>query len=76
MHYFVDEFEKIMKHTVMHQHIPFDFNSNFIKRHFGASKKRQVSYEEFTQILHVCENTSNLLCVFIESILYTKTGVS
>ena len=48
-----DEFETILQHTTTHQHIPFNFNSNFIKRHFGVQKQRNVSYEEFTQILHV-----------------------
>ncbi|XP_041371457.1 calcium-binding mitochondrial carrier protein Aralar2-like [Gigantopelta aegis] len=47
-----DEFEDIIKHTTLNRKIPFDFNSDFIKLHFGADKKRRVSYAEFTQLIH------------------------
>ena len=63
---FLDEFENLMQHTTTHQHIPFDFNSSFIKLHFGSNKQRNVSYEEFTQILHVS--------VYVYVILISYTG--
>ena len=48
-----DEFEDLVKHTEVHQHIPFNFSSDFITLHFGKDRKRQISYAEFTQLLHV-----------------------
>ncbi|XP_035220847.1 calcium-binding mitochondrial carrier protein Aralar1-like [Stegodyphus dumicola] len=47
-----DEFEEIIKHTTLHQEIPFNFNSEFLRLHFGADKQREISYNEFTQLLH------------------------
>ncbi|XP_074652163.1 electrogenic aspartate/glutamate antiporter SLC25A12, mitochondrial-like isoform X2 [Tubulanus polymorphus] len=47
-----DEFAKILSHTNLHMHVPFDYNSDFIKLHFGSKKDRSIGYAEFTQILH------------------------
>lgn len=47
-----EEFEDIFSHTVLHQRIPFNMDSNFIKLYFGKDKKRIVSYMEFSQFLH------------------------
>jgi len=47
-----DEFENIVSHTTIHERIPFDFESDFVNLHFGRDRKRQVSYAEFTQLLH------------------------
>lgn len=33
--------------------IPFDFDCDFVKNHFGKDKQRQINYQEFTQIIHV-----------------------
>ena len=51
--WFSDEFEDIIKHTTLNRHMPFNFDSDFIKLHFGKDKSRKVSYAEFTQLLHV-----------------------
>ncbi|GBO06336.1 putative calcium-binding mitochondrial carrier K02F3.2, partial [Araneus ventricosus] len=47
-----DEFEEIIKHTTLHEQIPFNFGSEFLRLHFGGDKKREISYSEFTQLLH------------------------
>uniref|UniRef100_A0A0N4Z3Z3 Calcium-binding mitochondrial carrier protein Aralar1 n=1 Tax=Parastrongyloides trichosuri TaxID=131310 RepID=A0A0N4Z3Z3_PARTI len=47
-----DEFEKIIRHTTPLMELDFDFNSDFIKRYFGADKKRQLGYHAFCQLLH------------------------
>ncbi|XP_055859590.1 electrogenic aspartate/glutamate antiporter SLC25A13, mitochondrial-like isoform X2 [Biomphalaria glabrata] len=47
-----DEFQDIIKHTTLHQFIPFDFDSEFIKLHFGKDKSRKVTYTDFTQLIH------------------------
>lgn len=51
--YHADEFEEIIKHTTLHQEIPFNFNSEFLRLHFGKDKQREINYAEFTQLLHV-----------------------
>ena len=57
----VDEFKSVLQRTVFHQHMPFDFNSTFIHLHFGKDKQRNVSYTEFTQLLHV----GDILCTTV-----------
>ncbi|XP_013779332.1 calcium-binding mitochondrial carrier protein Aralar1-like [Limulus polyphemus] len=47
-----DEFEEIVGYTTLHQKIPFDFKSEFMRLHFGDDRKRTVSYTEFSQVLH------------------------
>ncbi|GAB6032358.1 Calcium-binding mitochondrial carrier protein Aralar1 [Chamberlinius hualienensis] len=47
-----DEFEEVMKQTTLHQRIPFDLDSDFIKLYFGHDKKKIVTYAEFSQFLH------------------------
>ena len=49
----LDEFEDVLSHTTLHYKHPFNFNSDFIKLHFGRKKQRNVSYGEFTQLIHV-----------------------
>ncbi|GFY71627.1 calcium-binding mitochondrial carrier protein Aralar1 [Trichonephila inaurata madagascariensis] len=48
----IDEFEEIIKHTTLHEQIPFNFGSEFLRLHFGGDRKREISYNEFTQLLH------------------------
>ena len=47
-----DEFEEIIKSTIFHQKIPFDFKSDFVRLHFGEKHTRTISYSEFSQLLH------------------------
>ena len=54
MFFAIDEFENVLRHTELFGHIPFDFDSNFIRMQFGKDRSRPVNYTEFTQLLHVC----------------------
>lgn len=47
-----DEFAEVMRKTVLHQRMPFNMDSSFIKLYFGKDKKRLISYAEFSQFLH------------------------
>lgn len=47
-----ENFKNIISQTTLHNMIPFDFECEFIQNQFGKDKKRQFSYEEFTQIIH------------------------
>ncbi|XP_069961319.1 calcium-binding mitochondrial carrier protein Aralar1 isoform X1 [Cherax quadricarinatus] len=47
-----EEFVEVMKQTVLHQKVPFDFDSEFVKMYFGKERKRFISYAEFSQFLH------------------------
>ncbi|XP_052265323.1 electrogenic aspartate/glutamate antiporter SLC25A13, mitochondrial-like isoform X2 [Dreissena polymorpha] len=46
------EFVDIVKHTTLHQRIPFNFECEFMQLHFGKDKSRRISYAEFTQLVH------------------------
>ncbi|XP_036140109.1 calcium-binding mitochondrial carrier protein Aralar1 isoform X4 [Monomorium pharaonis] len=47
-----EEFVEVMRKTVLHQKMPFNMDSSFIKLYFGKDKKRLISYAEFSQFLH------------------------
>ncbi|XP_043276553.1 calcium-binding mitochondrial carrier protein Aralar1 isoform X2 [Venturia canescens] len=47
-----DEFAEVMKKTILHQKMPFNMDSGFIKLYFGKDKKRLINYTEFSQFLH------------------------
>ncbi|XP_050406141.1 electrogenic aspartate/glutamate antiporter SLC25A13, mitochondrial [Patella vulgata] len=47
-----EDFENIINHTTLSSKMPFNFNSEFIRLHFGNDKKRKISYMEFTQLIH------------------------
>lgn len=47
-----DEFEAVIRHTQPLYDMDFDFNSDFIKKYFGADKQRSIAYHAFTQLLH------------------------
>lgn len=47
-----DEFVEVMRKTELHQRMPFNMESSFIKLYFGKDKKRLISYAEFSQFLH------------------------
>ena len=51
--FFSDEFEDIINHTTLNREIPFNFDCDFIKLHFGTKKDRKITYSEFTQLIHV-----------------------
>ncbi|MBN3287096.1 CMC1 protein, partial [Polyodon spathula] len=41
----------IFGQTVSHHHIPFNWDCEFIRLHFGHDRKKHLSYSEFTQFL-------------------------
>lgn len=47
-----ESFKEIMSHTQLHQTIPFDFNCDFVSMHFGKDRQKQISYQEFSQMIH------------------------
>ncbi|KMQ88728.1 calcium-binding mitochondrial carrier protein aralar1, partial [Lasius niger] len=47
-----DEFVEVMRKTVLHQKMPFNMDSSFVKLYFGKDKQRLISYAEFSQFLH------------------------
>lgn len=44
----------IFSQTTVHHHIPFNWECEFIRLHFGNDRKKCLSYLEFTQFLQVC----------------------
>lgn len=46
------EFEKIISSQTTAQKYPFNFECEFVKRHFGADKSHAINYHEFTQLIH------------------------
>lgn len=43
----------IFGQTTVHHHIPFNWDCEFIRLHFGHDNKKHLSYLEFTQFLQV-----------------------
>ncbi|XP_029461645.1 calcium-binding mitochondrial carrier protein Aralar1 isoform X2 [Rhinatrema bivittatum] len=43
--------KEIFEQTIIHHHIPFNWNCEFIRLHFGNNRKKNLSYSEFTQFL-------------------------
>lgn len=50
---FVENVQDIFSQTTVHHHIPFKWNCEFIRLHFGQDLKKHLSYLEFTQFLQV-----------------------
>ncbi|XP_051872358.1 electrogenic aspartate/glutamate antiporter SLC25A13, mitochondrial [Pristis pectinata] len=46
-----DHIKEIFSQCSIHQHIPFNWNSEFVDLHFGKDKKIPLTYPEFTQFL-------------------------
>lgn len=43
----------IFSQTTVHHHIPFNWDCEFIRLHFGNQRNKNLSYTEFTQFLQV-----------------------
>ncbi|XP_078451450.1 electrogenic aspartate/glutamate antiporter SLC25A12, mitochondrial-like [Lampetra fluviatilis] len=41
----------IFSQTTIHQHIPFNWDCDFIRLHFGHTRDKRLTYAEFTQFL-------------------------
>ncbi|XP_072225954.1 electrogenic aspartate/glutamate antiporter SLC25A13, mitochondrial isoform X1 [Leuresthes tenuis] len=46
-----EDVKQVFSQTTIHQHIPFNWNCEFIQLHFGTQRNKQLSYGEFTQFL-------------------------
>ncbi|XP_069715779.1 electrogenic aspartate/glutamate antiporter SLC25A13, mitochondrial isoform X2 [Phaenicophaeus curvirostris] len=46
-----EDAKQVFGQTMIHQHIPFNWNSEFVQLHFGKDRKRHLTYAEFTQFL-------------------------
>jgi len=51
-----EEFHAILSQTTLHQILPFNYESDFLKLYFGKNKERQITYHEFSQFLHDFHN--------------------
>ncbi|XP_043073729.1 calcium-binding mitochondrial carrier protein Aralar2 isoform X4 [Puntigrus tetrazona] len=47
----MEDVKQVFGQTTIHQHIPFNWNSEFVQLHFGAERKKHLNYGEFTQFL-------------------------
>lgn len=50
---FLDEFENVIKKTTFFNKIKFNFDTEFVQTYFGADKKRQVRFDDFSHLLQV-----------------------
>lgn len=48
-----EDVKQVFSQTTIHQHIPFSWDCEFIRLHFGSQRDKQLSYGEFTQFLLV-----------------------
>ncbi|XP_029444788.1 calcium-binding mitochondrial carrier protein Aralar2 [Rhinatrema bivittatum] len=46
-----EDVKQVFGQTTIHQHIPFNWDSEFVQLHFGKEWKRHLTYAEFTQFL-------------------------
>ncbi|XP_070702985.1 electrogenic aspartate/glutamate antiporter SLC25A13, mitochondrial [Pempheris klunzingeri] len=46
-----EDVKQVFRQTTIHQHIPFNWDCEFIRLHFGMQRDKQLSYGEFTQFL-------------------------
>ncbi|KAL7829555.1 hypothetical protein AOLI_G00304400 [Acnodon oligacanthus] len=46
-----EDVKQVFGQTTIHQHIPFNWNSEFVQLHFGKERKKHLNYGEFTQFL-------------------------
>ncbi|RXM32249.1 Calcium-binding mitochondrial carrier protein Aralar2, partial [Acipenser ruthenus] len=48
---FLEDVKHVFSQTTIHQHIPFNWDSEFMQLHFGKERKKLLTYAEFTQFL-------------------------
>ncbi|XP_036411385.1 calcium-binding mitochondrial carrier protein Aralar2 [Megalops cyprinoides] len=46
-----EDVKQVFGQTTIHQHIPFNWDSEFVQLHFGKERKKHLTYGEFTQFL-------------------------
>lgn len=54
----------IFSQTTVHHHIPFNWDCEFIRLHFGHERNKNLSYTEFTQFLQVRASTLELVIFY------------
>uniref|UniRef100_A0A8C3E4Z1 Solute carrier family 25 member 13 n=1 Tax=Corvus moneduloides TaxID=1196302 RepID=A0A8C3E4Z1_CORMO len=54
-----EDAKQVFGQTTIHQHIPFNWNSEFVQLHFGKDRKRHLTYAEFTQFLLAAGGTTS-----------------
>ncbi|CAF3325228.1 unnamed protein product [Rotaria socialis] len=59
-----DDFQYVISATKQFKEFPFNFDSDFVRMHFGEKRQRQITYKEFTQILldFIDEQTIQTFC--------------
>ena len=57
-----DNFKCLISATTLHQNIPFDFNTSFVKQYFGLEHTHSLDYFEFSQLLQV-PTAVNTVCI-------------
>lgn len=50
----------IFSQTTVHHHIPFNWDCEFIRLHFGHDRTKHLSYLEFTQFLQVTHTLTDV----------------
>lgn len=46
-----EDFQTVISATKKFKEFPFNFDSEFVRMHFGVNRQRHITYKEFTQIL-------------------------
>ncbi|KAJ4928575.1 hypothetical protein JOQ06_016366, partial [Pogonophryne albipinna] len=46
-----EDVKEVFSQTTIHQHIPFNWDCDFIRMHFGSERTKRLSYGEFTQFI-------------------------
>ncbi|TKS88559.1 Calcium-binding mitochondrial carrier protein [Collichthys lucidus] len=46
-----EDVKQVFNQTTIHRHIPFNWDCEFIRLHFGTQRDKKLSYGEFTQFL-------------------------
>lgn len=59
--------------TTIHQHIPFNWDSEFVQLHFGKERQRHLNYAEFTQFLLVGRMLFSLIARYFYPELFFLT---
>ncbi|GAA48543.1 calcium-binding mitochondrial carrier protein Aralar1 [Clonorchis sinensis] len=51
-----EDFKEVFQLTSPYARIPFNFDCDFINLHFGKDRSRNISYQDFTQVIHDVAN--------------------
>lgn len=65
----------IFSQTTVHHHIPFNWDCEFIRLHFGHERNKNLSYTEFTQFLQVYILTISFKIEPVSCVTFNKQNV-